>query len=149
MNKKLQDLKNYMENNTKETINLINEKLGEDIQSLANIELIESNKVFNGIKLVTDKKTFSVTICNKKDANNLGYKYWAYFCLLNREGKNISLLDEIDMEAYNAEEHHDVMEISNKEKDITIQLHYIVTKELIEQGLMSQDELLVITAEEK
>ncbi len=33
MNKKLQALKNYIENNTKETINLINQKLREDIKS--------------------------------------------------------------------------------------------------------------------
>ena len=58
MNTKLQTLKNYMENNTKETINLINNKLGEDIKSLKNIELIESNKVFNAIKLEADKKHF-------------------------------------------------------------------------------------------
>ena len=93
MNKKLQALKNYIENNTKETINLINQKLREDIKSLTNIELIEDNKVFKGIKLVTDKDTIFITICNKKDANNLAYKYWAYFCILNREEKNISLLD--------------------------------------------------------
>ena len=42
MNKKLQALKNYIENNTKETINLINKKLREDIKSLKNIELIHS-----------------------------------------------------------------------------------------------------------
>lgn len=116
MNKKLQALKNYIENNTKETINLINQKLREDIKSLTNIELIEDNKVFKGIKLVTDKDTIFITICNKKDANNLAYKYWAYFCILNREEKNISLLDEIDMNSYNMAEHHDIMEISNEDK---------------------------------
>lgn len=79
MNKELQTLKNYMENNTKETINLINEKLGKDVESLINIELIENNKVFNGIKLVTNKDTIFITICNKKDANNLAYKYWHIF----------------------------------------------------------------------
>lgn len=62
MNKKLQALKNYIENNTKETINLINQKLREDIKSLTNIELIEDNKVFKGIKLVTDKDTIFITI---------------------------------------------------------------------------------------
>lgn len=66
MNKKLQALKNYIENNTKETINLINQKLREDIKSLTNIELIEDNKVFKGIKLVTDKDTIFITICNKR-----------------------------------------------------------------------------------
>lgn len=146
MNTKLQSLKKYIENNTKETINLINNKLGEDIKSLKNIELIESNKVFNAIKLEADKKTFLITICNKKEANNIGYKSWAYFCILNRKEKNISLLDEIDMKVYNEEEHHDVMEISNKEKEITIKLHYIVTKELIDKELITQDELLVIIA---
>ena len=50
------------------------------------------------------------------------------------------------MKVYNEEEHHDVMEISNKEKEITIKLHYIVTKELIDKELITQDELLVIIA---
>lgn len=144
MNKELQTLKNYMENNTKETINLINEKLGKDVESLTNIELIENNKVFNGIKLVTDKNTIFITICNKKDANNLAYKYWAYFCLLNREEKNISLLDEIDMKSYNEAEHHDIMEISNDDKKIDIKMHYIVTEELLKKELITQDELLVL-----
>lgn len=144
MNKELQTLKNYMENNTKETINLINQKLGKDVKSLTNIELIENNKVFNGIKLVTDKDTIFITICNKKDANNLAYKYWAYFCLLNREEKNISLLDEIDMKSYNEAEHHDIMEISNDDKKIEIKIHYIVTEELLKKELITQDELLVI-----
>lgn len=144
MNKELQTLKNYMENNTKETINLINEKLGKNVESLTNIELIENNKVFNGIKLVTDKDTIFITICNKKDANNLAYKYWAYFCLLNREEKNISLLDEIDMKSYNEAEHHDIMEISNDDKKIDIKMHYIVTEELLKKELITQDELLVL-----
>ncbi len=144
MNKELQTLKNYMENNTKETINLINEKLGKDVESLTNIELIENNKVFNGIKLVTNKDTIFITICNKKDANNLAYKYWAYFCLLNREEKNISLLDEIDMKSYNEAEHHDIMEISNDDKKIDIKMHYIVTEELLKKELITQDELLVL-----
>mgnify|MGYP000012580718 CR=1 FL=1 len=144
MNKELQTLKNYMENNTKETINLINEKLGKDVESLINIELIENNKVFNGIKLVTNKDTIFITICNKKDANNLAYKYWAYFCLLNREEKNISLLDEIDMKSYNEAEHHDIMEISNDDKKIDIKMHYIVTEELLKKELITQDELLVL-----
>lgn len=144
MNKKLQTLKNYMENNTKETINLINEKLGKDLKSLINIELIENNKVFNGIKLVADKDTIFITICNKKDANNLAYKYWAYFCMLNREEKNISLLDEIDMKSYNEAEHHDIMEISNDDKKISIKMHYIITEELLKKELITQDELLVL-----
>jgi hypothetical protein len=144
VNKELQTLKNYMENNTKETINLINEKLGKDVESLTNIELIENNKVFNGIKLVTNKDTIFITICNKKDANNLAYKYWAYFCLLNREEKNISLLDEIDMKSYNEAEHHDIMEISNDDKKIDIKMHYIVTEELLKKELITQDELLVL-----
>lgn len=146
MNKKLQALKNYIENNTKETINLINQKLREDIKSLTNIELIEDNKVFKGIKLVNDKDTIFITICNKKDANNLAYKYWAYFCTLNREGKNISLLDEIDMNSYNMAEHHDIMEISNEDKKINIKLHYIVTEDLLKKELITQDELLVLIA---
>lgn len=144
MNKKLQTLKNYMENNTKETINLINEKLGKDLKSLIDIELIENNKVFNGIKLVADKDTIFITICNKKDANNLAYKYWAYFCMLNREEKNISLLDEIDMKSYNEAEHHDIMEISNDDKKISIKMHYIITEELLKKELITQDELLVL-----
>ncbi len=144
MNKELQTLKNYMENNTKETINLINEKLGKDIESLTNIELIENNKVFNGIKLMTDKDTIFITICNKKDANNLAYKYWAYFCILNREEKNISLLDEIDMKSHNEAEHHDIMEFSNDDKKIDIKMHYIVTEELLKKELITQDELLVL-----
>lgn len=144
MNKELQTLKNYMENNTKETINLINEKLGKDIESLTNIELIENNQVFNGIKLVTDKNTIFITICNKKDANNLAYKYWTYFCILNREEKNISLLDEIDMKSYNMAEHHDIMEISNEDKEINIKMHYIVTEDLLKKELIAQDELLVL-----
>lgn len=144
MNKELQTLKNYIENNTKETINLINEKLGKDVESLTNIELIENNKVFNGIKLVVDKDTIFITICNKKDANNLAYKYWAYFCLLNREEKNISLLDEIDMKSYNEAEHHDIMEISNEDKEINIEMHYIVTEDLLKKELIAQDELLVL-----
>lgn len=133
-----------MENNTKETINLINEKLGKDLKSLINIELIENNKVFNGIKLVADKDTIFITICNKKDANNLAYKYWAYFCMLNREEKNISLLDEIDMKSYNEAEHHDIMEISNDDKKISIKMHYIITEELLKKELITQDELLVL-----
>lgn len=144
MNKELQTLKNYMENNTKETINLINEKLGKDVESLINIELIENNKVFNGIKLVTDMDTIFITICNKKEANNLAYKYWAYFCLLNKEEKNISLLDEIDMKSYNEAEHHDIMEISNDDKKINIKMHYIVTEELLKKELITQDEILVL-----
>jgi len=144
VNKKLQTLKNYMENNTKETINLINEKLGKDLKSLIDIELIENNKVFNGIKLVADKDTIFITICNKKDANNLAYKYWAYFCMLNREEKNISLLDEIDMKSYNEAEHHDIMEISNDDKKISIKMHYIITEELLKKELITQDELLVL-----
>lgn len=144
MNKELQTLKNYMENNTKETINLINEKLGKDVESLINIELVENNKVFNGIKLVTDMDTIFITICNKKEANNLAYKYWAYFCLLNREEKNISLLDEIDMKSYNEAEHHDIMEISNDDKKINIKMHYIVTEELLKKELITQDEILVL-----
>lgn len=144
MNKELQTLKNYMENNTKETINLINEKLGKDVESLTNIELIENNKVFNGIKLMTDKDTIFITICNKKDANNLAYKYWAYFCILNREEKNISLLDEIDMKSHNEAEHHDIMEFSNDDKKIDIKMHYIVTEELLKKELITQDELLVL-----
>ena len=144
MNKELQTLKNYIENNTKETINLINEKIGKDVESLTNIELIENNKVFNGIKLVADKDTIFITICNKKDANNLAYKYWAYFCLLNREEKNISLLDEIDMKSYNEAEHHDIMEISNEDKEINIEMHYIVTEDLLKKELIAQDELLVL-----
>lgn len=141
---KLLALKNYMENNTKETINLINEKLGKNIEALKNIELIENNKVFNGIKLMTDKNIIFITICNKKETNNLGYKYWAYFCILNKEEKNISLLDEINMKSYNEAEHHDVMEISNKEKHINIKLHYIFTEELLKKELITQDELLVL-----
>ncbi|MBS5864598.1 MAG: hypothetical protein KIC54_07945 [Clostridium sp.] len=144
MNKELQTLKNYMENNTKETINLINEKLGKDIESLTNIELIKNNKVFNGIKLMADKDTIFITICNKKDANNLAYKYWAYFCILNREEKNISLLDEIDMKSHNEAEHHDIMEFSNDDKKIDIKMHYIVTEELLKKELITQDELLVL-----
>lgn len=144
MNKELQTLKNYMENNTKETINLINEKLGKDVEYLTNIELIENNKVFNGIKLMTDKDTIFITICNKKDANNLAYKYWAYFCILNREEKNISLLDEIDMKSHNEAEHHDIMEFSNDDKKIDIKMHYIVTEELLKKELITQDELLVL-----
>ena len=123
---------------------LINQKLREDIKSLTNIELIEDNKVFKGIKLVTDKDTIFITICNKKDANNLAYKYWAYFCILNREEKNISLLDEIDMNSYNMAEHHDIMEISNEDKKINIKLHYIVTEDLLKKELITQDELLVL-----
>ena len=144
MNKELQTLKNYMENNTKQTINLINEKLGKDIESLTNIELIKNNKVFNGIKLMADKDTIFITICNKKDANNLAYKYWAYFCILNREEKNISLLDEIDMKSHNEAEHHDIMEFSNDDKKIDIKMHYIVTEELLKKELITQDELLVL-----
>lgn len=144
MNKELQTLKNYMENNTKETINLINEKLGKDIESLTNIELIKNNKVFNGIKLMADKDTIFITICNKKDANNLAYKYWAYFCILNREEKNISLLDEIDMKSHNEAEHHYIMEFSNDDKKIDIKMHYIVTEELLKKELITQDELLVL-----
>lgn len=144
MNKELQTLKKYMENNTKETSNLINEKLGKDIESLINIELIENNKVFNGIKLVTDKDTIFITICNKKDANNLAYKYWAYFCILNRKEKNISLLDEIEMKSYNEAEHHDIMEISNDNKKVKIKMHYIVTEELLKKELITADELLVL-----
>ena len=144
MNKELQTLKNYMENNKKETINLINEKLGKDLESLTNIELIEDNKVFNGIKLVADKNTIFITICNKKEANNLAYKYWAYYCILNREEKNISLLDEIDMKSYNMAEHHDIMEISNEDKEINIKMHYIVTEDLLKKELIAQDELLVL-----
>ena len=144
MNKELQTLKNYIENNKKETINLINEKLGKDLESLTNIELIEDNKVFNGIKLVADKNTIFITICNKKEANNLAYKYWAYYCILNREEKNISLLDEIDMKSYNKEKNNDIMEISKDDKEINIKIHYIVTEDLLKKELITQDELLVL-----
>ena len=137
-----------MENNKKETINLINEKLGKDLESLTNIELIEDNKVFNGIKLVADKNTIFITICNKKEANNQAYKYWAYYCILNREEKNISLLDEIDMKSYNKEKHHDIMEISKDDKEINIKIHYIVTEDLLKKELITQDELLVLIVQE-
>ena len=146
MNTKLQYLKKYIENNTKETINLINEKLDEDIESLNNIELIEPNKLFNGIKLLTNKSKVLVTICNKKDADDLAYKYWTYFCIQNKDEKNIGLLDVIDMKAYSYEKHHDIMELSNEEKQINIKIHYIFTDELLKKELINQDELLVLIA---
>lgn len=92
MNTKLQSLKKYIENNTKETINLINEKLDENIESLKSIELIEQNKLFNGIKLLTNKSTILVTICNKKDADDLVYKYWTYFCIQNKDKKKYRVI---------------------------------------------------------
>lgn len=144
MNNQLQTLKKYVEANTKETINLINKKLGTTIKNLTAVEEIETNKVFSGIKLIAEDNTIFLTICNKKDANELAYKYWAYFCILNKEDKDISLLDEIDMNSYSKETHHDIMEISNKAKEITIKMHYIVTPELLEKELITQDELLVI-----
>lgn len=144
MNTKLQSLKKYIENNTKETINLINEKLDENIESLKSIELIERNKLFNGIKLLTNKSTILVTICNKKDADDLVYKYWTYFCIQNKDKKNIGLLDVIDMNAYSYEEQHDIMELSDEEKKINIKIHYIATEELLKKELINQDELLVL-----
>ena len=144
MNTKLQSLKKYIENNTKETINLINEKAKENIESLNNIELIEQNKLFNGIKLLTNKSTVLVTICNKQDADDLVYKYWTYFCIQNKNEQNIGLLDTIDMKAYSYEEHHDIMELSNEEKQINIKIHYISTEELLKKELINQDELLVL-----
>mgnify|MGYP007083089136 CR=1 FL=1 len=144
MNTKLQSLKKYIENNTKETINLINEKAKENIESLNNIELIEQNKLFNGIKLLTNKSTVLVTICNKQDADDLVYKYWTYFCIQNKNEQNIGLLDTIDMKAYSYEKHHDIMELSNEEKQINIKIHYISTEELLKKELINQDELLVL-----
>lgn len=144
MNTKLQSLKKYIENNTKETINLINEKLDENIESLKSIELIEQNKLFNGIKLLTNKSTILVTIRNKKDADDLVYKYWTYFCIQNKDKKNIGLLDVIDMNAYSYEEQHDIMELSDEEKKINIKIHYIATEELLKKELINQDELLVL-----
>lgn len=139
MNTKLQFLKNYIENNTKETINLINRVIKSNIESLTSLKEIE-NKFFEGILLSTNEKQIVVTICNKNNANDVAYKYWAYFC---QENAGISLLDKIDMKAYSEEEHHDIMEMNNQEKNISIKIHYIFNNQLTKKELINQDELLV------
>ena len=48
MNTKLEKLKENINNNTKETINLINTKLEKNFKDLKNIELIENSQIFNG-----------------------------------------------------------------------------------------------------
>ncbi|HJJ11906.1 MAG TPA: hypothetical protein OIM48_01120 [Clostridiaceae bacterium] len=144
MNTKLEKLKENINNNTKETINLINTKLEKNFKELKNIELIENSQIFNGINIKTNEDMVTITICNKEEANKLGYKYWAYFCMLNNKETNISLLDEIKIESYSKEEHHDIMEISSEEKNIKIKVHYIETEELLKKELITEDELLVL-----
>lgn len=144
MNNKLEKLKENMNNNTKETINLINTKLEKNIKELNNIELIENSQIFNGLNLQTNEDMLTVTICKKEEANKLGYRYWAYFCMLNKEKNNINLLDEIKIETYSKEKHHDIMKIYNEEKNIKIKLHYIVTDELLKEELITENELLVL-----
>ena len=141
MNIKLQSIKNYIENNTEETINLINRVIKSNIENLTSIKEIENNKFFEGIMLSTNEKPVIITFCNKNNANDLSYKYWAYFCKSN---KNISLLDKMDGEAYKQAEHHDVMEIKNDEKDISIKIHYFYNDEFAKKELINQDELLVL-----
>ena len=64
--------------------------------------------------------------------------------MLNNKETNISLLDEIKIESYSKEEHHDIMEISSEEKNIKIKVHYIETEELLKKELITEDELLVL-----
>ena len=144
MNTKLEILKKYMESNTKETINLINSIIENNIEEVQNINYIEENKIFEGINIITDKKALVITICNKSDVNDLAYKYWAYFFQKNVKEKSINLLDKIDMEAYNYEQHHDILEINNKENNIQIKIHYVYKDELTKQELINEDNLLVL-----
>ena len=63
--------------------------------------------------------------------------------MLNKKA-NMNLLDEINIESYSKEEHHDIMEICSEEKNIQIKIHYIVTEELLKKELITEDELLVL-----
>ena len=143
MNTKLQSIKKYIENNTEETIKLINSVINSDIESLNEIKEIANNKFFAGLSLSTNEKPIILTFCNKNSANALVYKFWAYYCKSNLN-KNISLLDAIDMKAYSKEQHHDIMEIKNEEKKIKIKIHYIFNDELVKKELINEDELLVL-----
>lgn len=143
MNTKLQSIKKYIENNTEETIKLINSVINSDIESLNEIKEIANNKFFAGLNLSTNEKPIILTFCNKNSANDLVYKFWAYYCKSNLN-KNISLLDAIDMKAYSKEQHHDIMEIKNEEKKIKIKIHYIFNDELVKKELINEDELLVL-----
>ena len=69
MNTKLEKLKENINNNTKETINLINTKLEKNFKDLKNIELIENSQIFNGINIKTNEDMVTITICNKEEAN--------------------------------------------------------------------------------
>lgn len=143
VNTKLEKLKENINNNTKETINLINTKLEKSFKEISNIELIENNPIFNGINININEDVLIATICSKEDANKVGYQYWAYFCMLNKKA-NMNLLDEINIESYSKEKHHDIMEICSEEKNIQIKIHYIVTEELLKKELITEDELLVL-----
>ena len=108
VNKKLQALKNYIENNTKETINLINQKLREDIKSLTNIELIEDEKV----------KEF------------VG-KYKPEHYLLN--AKEPMAIGPLDLQAYLFEHKYQQAEAMKKAKDVILKSMEIKVRLLILQ----------------
>lgn len=142
---KLQRLKEYLENNTKEAINLINNIINGNINELKDVEIKESELTdFNGININTNQENLVLTYCAKEDANKIAYKYWMHYCQNNSKGKEITLFDKIDMDAYNLEKHHDVMEIKNKEKNIHIKIHYFYKEDLIEKELINKEDLLVL-----
>ena len=48
------------------------------------------------------------------------------------------------MEAHNLKKHHDILNISDENKEIKIKMHYVEVPELEEEGLISKDDLLVL-----
>lgn len=140
LNIKLEFLKKYIENNTKEITDFLNKVIKTKIEK---IELIKEIKeeIFDGINILTKDKDVTIAICKKGEANNVAYKYWAYFCQNNKE---INVLDKIDLYAYSKELHHDIMEIQDKEKNIKILAHFIFNNELVENHIIAKDELLIV-----
>lgn len=140
MDIKLEFLKKYIENNTKEIINFLNKVIKTKIEKIDTVKEIRK-EIFKGINILTKKQDIVITVCKKKEVDNIAYKYWAYFCQNN---KNIEFLDKIDMYAYSKEEHHDIMEIQDKERNIKILVHYIFNNELVKEQIIKEDELLII-----
>lgn len=140
MNIKLEFLKKYIENNTKEIINFLNKVIKTKIEKIDTVKEIRK-EIFEGINILTKKQDIVITVCKKKEVDNIAYKYWTYFCQNN---KNIEFLDKIDMYAYSKEEHHDIMEIQDKERNIKILVHYIFNNELVKEQIIREDELLII-----
>ena len=140
MNIKLEFLKKYIENNTKEIINFLNKVIKTKIEKIDIIKEIRK-EIFKGINILAKNQDIIISVCKKKEVDNVAYKYWAYFCQNN---KNIEILDKIDMCAYSKEEHHDIMEIQDKEKNIKILVHYIFNNELVKKEIINEDEVLII-----